>query len=106
MRAVALDRERDGLPDVRRRVREQLLTRGIGDVADAHDPVAGPEPGVRCGVDVTVQLVSTTADHHGVGVLGSPKKNSQLANRIAATMKCEPGPAKITSARCQMGLAP
>ncbi len=62
-------------------------------------------PAADAGPTCPFSVVSTDV-MYGVGVRGSPKKNSQLANRIAATTKCDPGPARITIARCRMGLAP
>ena len=65
----------------------------------------GWRPATAAGLGLPFNVVATLV-MYGVGVRGSPKKNSQLANRIAATMKCEPGPARITIARCQMGFDP
>ena len=90
--AVALDRERDGLADVRRRVRRAARSRvGSATSPDTHDAIPGREARQRAaGLGRRSGCVATLA-MYGVGVRGSPKKNSQLANKIAATMKCEPG---------------
>ena len=50
--------------------------------------------------------VASTLPTTGTVLRKSPKKKKVSENRSAATMKCDPGPAKIVSARWYAGFAP
>ena len=78
----------------------------IEPTATIVSPACSP---ASCAGDTAPFSVGSTAEITTVRApLGSPlpKKNSPIAKMTAAITKWEPGPAKIVSARCQIGLAP